>query len=659
MGNPKPGTLSGSGFFTILVVKTLTTKNLRLSVFAQLRVFLRPRLTVHSQSPVNGCSFPVENLCDMRYELAKTGKLGKDLATRKSMSSRYRSAIRRSREPERKRVKNRVSVIGLDGATFRLILPWVREGKLPTLGEIMEKGAWGGLESTIHPLSPQAWASFMTGKNPGKHGIFEFVEHKPKSYDLRYVNGGSIQGKTLWRILSDADKRVCVVNVPFTYPPEKVNGCLIAGLDSPGPRSDFCYPPELLEEITHKFGEYQLRRHPYKARPETYLNEILGQFDYIFKVVKYLKVKEPWDLFMVVFESTDLVQHFYWHYAFPEEFGIPATKQENLAEAILNVYKKIDAGLHELLGLCDKDETVLVMSDHGFSPCRKIFFMDNWLREQGYLSYHGENQKSYTLTRALHAGFQKHFPNWLKGWVTSIMPRLRDKLRSYLTTAMIDWSHTKAFSLGIDSTNIFINLKGKFPEGIVEKGGEYESLRDELVKRLEKLVDPATGERVVARVYGREELYHGDCIDKAPDLLVTWRDFEYNTRRGYGREGEGSFGSSLEHSDASAYSSLQKSGTHHVDGVLIAKGPDIRCNASLKGARIIDLAPTILYVLGKRIPEDMDGCVLEGIFKDGFLSSHPIRSGSSDLDKEMKPFSYSEQEEKYIRNKLQGLGYID
>jgi predicted AlkP superfamily phosphohydrolase/phosphomutase len=285
--------------------------------------------------------------------------------------------------------------------------------------------------------------------------------------------------------------------------------------------------------------------------------------------------------------------------------------------------------------------------------------MDNWLRQEGYLAYCGEELKSYTLTKALHVAFQKHFPNRLKGWVTSSVPRLRDKLRSYLTTATIDWSRTKAFSLGIDSTNIFINVKGRFPQGVVADGGEYEELRDELVERLGGIFDPATGERVVERVYRREELYHGDCLDKAPDLLVTWKDFEYNTRREYGREGGELFGSSLEYSDASGYSSLQKSGTHHVNGVFIAKGPEIQRLASLKGARIIDLAPTILYLLGEKIPDDMDGTVLETLFTDDFLSSHPIRSGSSEVQQQTKPLSYSEQEEKYIRNKLQGLGYID
>ena len=553
-----------------------------------------------------------------------------------------------------------LSVIGLDGATLRLILPWVKEGKLPTLEKLMKEGVWGELESTIHPLSPQAWASFMTGKNPGKHGIFEFVEHKPNSYDLRYINGGFIQGESLWKILSDAGKRVCVVNVPFTYPPEKVNGYLIAGLDAPGSRSDFCYPAELLEKLTQEFGKYQLREHPYKATPESYLKKIFAQFDYILKVTKHLKAKESWDFFMVVFELTDLVQHFYWHYAFPEEFGIPPTENKDLTEAIFSVYVKIDEGLNELLKLCETDETVIVMSDHGFSPCRKIFFMDKWLHEQGYLAYRGEKQRSYSLTRALHLAFQRYFPNRFKGWVTSLVPGLRDQLRSYLTTATIEWQHTRAFSLGIDSTNIFINVKGRFPDGIVEPGSQYENLRDEIAERLSHLVDPETGENIVHRVYRHEELYHGACLGKAPDLLVTWKDFEYNTRRGYDREGDSFLGSSLEFSDVSAYSSLQKSGTHHLNGIFIAKGPEIRNKASLDGARIIDLSPTVLYLLGESIPEDMDGRVFKEIIEDSHIKLNPIQLRPPDMRKgDKKETAYGEEEERYVREKLQGLGYID
>ena len=188
-----------------------------------------------------------------------------------------------------------------------------------------------------------------------------------------------VRGRKVWEILSEAGKRVCVINVPFTYPPQAVNGSLIAGLDAPGTQSDFAYPPDLLREITQRFGPYRLRQHPYGATPQGYLATILDQFDYILDVALYLKEKEPWDLFVVVFEATDLVQHFYWHYAFPGVFGIDAfAEDETLAKAILRVYQRIDEGLGQLFGLRTPEETVLVMSDHGFGPCRKVFFMDRW-----------------------------------------------------------------------------------------------------------------------------------------------------------------------------------------------------------------------------------------------------------------------------------------
>jgi predicted AlkP superfamily phosphohydrolase/phosphomutase len=557
-------------------------------------------------------------------------------------------------------MRDRISIIGLDGATFRIIGPLVKEGKLPNLSKMMESGVWDALESTIHPLSPQAWASFMTGKNPGKHGIFEFIQHKPNSYDLHYVNGGFVQGKKLWEILSEAGKRVCVINVPFTYPPSPVNGCLIAGLDAPGPSSEFCYPPDLMAEIVEKFGPYQLRQHPYKAKPETYLKEIIQQFEYILGVAKYLKDKEAWDLFIVVFESTDLVQHFYWHYAFPEEFGIPPTDNKDLSGAIYSVYKRIDEGLGELLALSGNDETVMVMSDHGFSPCRKIFFMDRWLQEQGYLTFEEGGRHVYAFTHLLHLAFQKYFPNAFKSRFNSLIPGMKDLFRSYLTTGTIDWEKTRAFSLGIDSTNIFINLTGRFAKGVVEPGSEYEKLRDEIAARLEGVKDPSTGERIVEKVHKREELYHGDCLSRAPDLLVTWKDFEYNTRRGYGVERDGLLGSSLEFSDVSAYSSLQKSGTHHVNGILISEGPQVNDQASVNGASIIDLAPTILYLLGVCVPEDMDGRILEEIIRPDFVCAHPIQLDSAEeIYGEKKPTNYGEREEQYIRDKLKGLGYID
>ena len=133
------------------------------------------------------------------------------------------------------RMKNvrKVICIGLDGATFDLIRPWLSKGKLPNIGRIIKDGVWGELESVIPPVSAPAWTSFMTGKNPGKHGIFGFKKEKQGTYEELFVNRKLIKSETLWKCLSDVGKKVIVINVPLTYPPEEINGYLMSGMDTP------------------------------------------------------------------------------------------------------------------------------------------------------------------------------------------------------------------------------------------------------------------------------------------------------------------------------------------------------------------------------------------------------------------------------------------
>jgi len=158
--------------------------------------------------------------------------------------------------------ERKVFCVGLDGATFDLIRPWVAAGELPHLEKIMQGGVWGELESVIPPISAPAWTSFMTGKNPGKHGIFGFTKQKRGSYEERFVNRQLIKSETLWKGLGDSGKKVIVVNVPITYPPEEVNGCLVSGMDAPSTKSPYAYPPELREKINRVTGgKYRIHLH--------------------------------------------------------------------------------------------------------------------------------------------------------------------------------------------------------------------------------------------------------------------------------------------------------------------------------------------------------------------------------------------------------------
>jgi len=139
----------------------------------------------------------------------------------------------------------KVLVIGLDGATFDLIKPFAAQGQLPHLKKLMDAGAWSELSSTIPPVTASAWTSFMTGKNPGAHGLFDFMQRRKGSYDLVPVSSGERDGKTLWEVAGDAGRKVIVMGVPVTYPPTPVNGLLVTGMLTPrGAKNSTIWPAE-------------------------------------------------------------------------------------------------------------------------------------------------------------------------------------------------------------------------------------------------------------------------------------------------------------------------------------------------------------------------------------------------------------------------------
>ena len=119
-------------------------------------------------------------------------------------------------------------IIGIDGATLDLILPWVESEHLPTIGRLIKSGVHGDLASTLPPVTSPAWPTFMTGCNPGKHGVFDFIQ--PTGSDFSLVNATKIKQPTIWQRLSSAGYRVGVLNVPVTYPPKPLNGFMISGI---------------------------------------------------------------------------------------------------------------------------------------------------------------------------------------------------------------------------------------------------------------------------------------------------------------------------------------------------------------------------------------------------------------------------------------------
>jgi predicted AlkP superfamily phosphohydrolase/phosphomutase len=532
-------------------------------------------------------------------------------------------------------------VFGIDGATFDIILPAIRRGKLPHLQSLIDGGSWGRLQSTIHPVTPMAWSSFATGANAGKHSIFDFS--RVDGREIRLNTALDRKTPSIWTYLSQSGRNSIVLNVPFTYPPEKIRGIMIPGFDAPRVERKVFHPESVYDELMEQFGDYRLDwTFPIgkKFDLESYFSQVKQTISHRADTSLYLLRHHPWDFFMVVFSSTDHVQHIFWQYP-------------NGREIIEETYEIVDRCLGRFLASLTEDVTVIVMSDHGAGEIHRIVYLDNWLAKGGYLKRPAFNLQS-TIFRQCKNYLRKTLPPRSRKLLRSKFSRLRNRLEGAEQAASIDWNQTRAYSYGMYG-NIYINAIGQDPRGIVEPR-DYKALREQIATKLHELLDPKTGERIVERVYRKEELYSGPYTDQAPDLVVQWRDYAYFTKRGID-QGECVFGENLK-VDASEY---PHTGTHRLEGILIAKGPPIRRQYQVR-ANIVDLAPTILHILGEAIPSHMDGRVLYEIFEEGPFKTHPTRDeipGKKIPIDTKGTIPLSEEEEISIRERLKSLGYLD
>ncbi len=543
---------------------------------------------------------------------------------------------------------NKVLVFGIDGGTFDIILPMVEKGRLPNIAGILSGGAWGDLRSTIHPITPAAWSSFATGKNPGKHGIFDFSSPDPDSFSFKLQSAKERKGESFWMCLSRFGKKSIVLNIPFTYPPEKVNGIMISGFDSPGSNRSMAYPPGIYEELVGEFGKYTPdwtfptgRKYDF----DSYRREVISAIRQRTESSLYLLRKYPWDIFITVFNSIDHIQHVF--------FGMGEEGRKFIEEG----YELMDKALGDFLEEIGQDTTVVIMSDHGAGEIKRFFYLDQWLEREGFLAYKDDMGAGSLMRRVMKKGrymLKRALPVKVRGYLRGRMPGVRDFVSSYSTGPETDWSRSYAYSGGMYG-NIYINREGKSPGGIV-KDSEYDDLCTEIISRLCNLQDPETDERVVEKVYRKEEIYHGPFLHMAPDLIIKWKDYAYFTKKGIDVKGT-VFGNELK-LDSSDY---PHTGTHRLNGIFMAKGPSIVAGKKVEGLQIIDVAPTILLLMNNPIPDDMDGRIITEIMRKDFLedvSSEYCRSkGRGDTLSEGE--ALTPEEEASVAERLKSLGYID
>jgi len=546
------------------------------------------------------------------------------------------------------------------------------EGSMPNLARLMKSGVSGTLESILPPITPPAWTSFMTGKNPGKHGIFHFVETEHGGYAMNYANATSRRSPTVWKLLNNAGYTVGTMNIPFTYPPEPLNGFQISGMDTPSESSPFIHPPELREELVRHLGEIQLDlRFLGAMTTDERRNQVLAEMEQMdrqwTKAALYLLEHHPQDVMMFVFMSIDTVQHYFWQHMDKNHFIHDPKLAPKFGDAIRKVYERLDAAAGQIVDRLPSDTSVFVVSDHGGGPVvDRTIYLNRYLAQLGLLNYRERATSSISTlgTKVLRGGF-----SLLRGTLTSrqksrlalLFPKIVKKTEmAYSAFTSIDWSRTKAYCSEVLASppSIWINLKGVKPQGIVDPA-EYEGLIHDIIAKLAELKDPRTGKPVINRVYRRDEIFHGPFANEGADLVLDWwsENSLFSTAPSFPEETHQPALVIREHKPSE---NSEWGGTHRLLGIVVARAPALKSGAQIENARLIDLAPTILHLLGVSVPEDMDGRVLTDAFRPEFLAQHSVQSGAATgISGGDRASGYTDEESAKVEERLQALGYLE
>jgi predicted AlkP superfamily phosphohydrolase/phosphomutase len=558
-------------------------------------------------------------------------------------------------------MSKKVLFIGLDGATFDVLDPLIDQGLMPRLKQFIDQGVRGPLETTIPPITPTAWVSWMTGKNPGKHGVFEFLLRRKGSGALpdTPVNSHSRDGLPFWDLLGQMGKQAIVTNVPCTYPPSMVNGVMISDFLTPRGRRDFTYPEKLIEEVEGRFGPYELYiTEVYTpGNVDKILDQLFTELEYKTNVNRYLMEQYGWDVFATHYWGTDRFQHELWHLLDETHPFFDRKEHDAHINRIHEYWHAVDSTLGELFDDVGNDATVYLGSDHGFGPIEKFLCFNVWLIDEGLLVLKRDamtlfKRAVFRLGLTPDLAYRSAMKMGLAHLRLSVGVTNRSKLMKVANLLMlsledVDWSRTVAFSKG-NYGQIFINVRGRDEHGIVEPGAAYETEVRQVIDKLRALVDPATRQPLIGSIWRREDLYTGPHIDEAPDIQFLPADM---TNKPLG---------TLDLTSNKFITPVYgNSGDHRMHGILLGRGPELRSGTLVEGARIIDFAPTILHSFGVEVPSDMDGRVLEEIFTEQYMAENPVRT--SEAAEYVAPEStgaMTDEESEEIRQRLRGLGYL-
>ncbi|MDP1853780.1 MAG: alkaline phosphatase family protein [Candidatus Omnitrophota bacterium] len=551
--------------------------------------------------------------------------------------------------------KPKVLVIGLDGGTWKVLKPLIDEGIMPNLKKLVDTGVSGDLLSTLPAHSGPAWTSFMTGKNPGKHGIFGFIKLGFSGKLKLTVNSSrDIKSDTIFHILSAVNKTVVSINIPVTYPPFAINGAMVSDCQlTPNKDCSFTYPPDLFQKFGFDKKDYILsvkRLGCYAPGMEIeFLKDMEKSTESRAKFSLSLMEKITWDLFTVVFTETDWLQHKMLHYI---DRSHPLYN-DSLKSAVNGYFSKLDGFVGDFIEKAGKDTHLFIISDHGFGQFRSHIYINTLLKKLHLLKLKKTGIKKLLigLQDKLRGMLQQKSPLYrnFKNYIKNIS-RLnkRNENPQYLGKdervhsqmnfiSLVDWKKTKAYFVGDTGSTIFINQSKNNADDVYNK----------VIDALKGISDPKTQTLLNFKIYRKQDIYHGPYFDIAPDLVL-------DPNSGYKFSTDPDSGVLIDEPK-------QISNFHYREGILMMQGPNIKKGIVINNASIMDITPTILCLLGMTIPNDMDGKVLKKGIEESFLNKNPIIFKESAAKSEDNPINeiYSQEEMVKIKEHLADLGYID
>ena len=513
------------------------------------------------------------------------------------------------------------------------------------------------------PWTPTAWSSIITGKNPGKHGVFDMLWRRPGTYEFILSNARTREGTPFWKRLNQHGIRVGLVNIPFTHPPDEVDGFVVSGFGTPSSARNITYPAGLLEWIEQSFGSFQ----PVvdvkvleTASPEEILKYESEHQSRQVQVASALVKRHPVDVLAINLMLTDHANH-----------KMPQIDQ------VQEAYSRSDHHLCRLIEAFQPDN-IMVISDHGSNRITGDFLLNAWLRDQGYYvqTAHQSVERSATLNWILLQWLRARFgwsgisekmlrhamrlslpvlPKWIAEKIWADIDRHIPFARQYfLYSNQPDFDRTAVFPGSVYSGLLYLNLRGREMSGTVP----YEqrlSFASEIAQELSKIEDPDTGYPLFSGIYAAADLYSGPATENAPDLILDSYDARWNirtnkyipipmvARQRYFVDMTG----------------RRDFGWHSREGVFVFSGPGFSVGGSLTDGSVMDVPATLLHLYDVPIPEDYDGRVLLDLLSTEFCQQQVRYQVGDTASQTSEETQLSAKETKELMDHLKALGYLD